>query len=406
MPSSSSHALIGGVIGATIAAAGPSAVSFHGTPRRPCSPRPSSRRSSACSSRRSGPSSPTALIRLLSRGRRPQGLPLRADRLRGARLAGPRHQRRPEDDGRDHPGADRPRRDQRRSLLRAASGSSSICAVAIAAGTAIGGWRIINTMGNRLTELESPQGFAAEAASGATILASSYYGYPLSTTQVVSGGVMGAGLGKKLASVHWGVAGQMVDGLGAARSRPPALIGAGAWEITEHLRRPQRRRPRRGRGDRRRPGRRACSSLAQRNKIGPDDLDRTHVSPLEEAKQGDMARGCRGVEPMLALAAPLRQVGRPPEDPAGRADRRRGRGGRLRDSAARPSRAPQCAAREREDRLITPSPAFAARFASSRWRSGIYAMVNKPKSSSPLRRARARPRWCIPRRRRPRRLVA
>ncbi len=41
------------------------------------------------------------------------------------------------------------------------------------------------------------------------ILASSYYGYPLSTTQVVSGGVMGAGLGKKLASVHWGVAGQM-----------------------------------------------------------------------------------------------------------------------------------------------------------------------------------------------------
>jgi inorganic phosphate transporter, PiT family len=85
-----------------------------------------------------------------------------------------------------------------------------ICACSIAAGTFIGGWRIINTMGNRITPLESPQGFAAEAASGATILASSYYGYPLSTTQVVSGGVMGAGLGKKLASVNFGVVGQMV----------------------------------------------------------------------------------------------------------------------------------------------------------------------------------------------------
>jgi inorganic phosphate transporter, PiT family len=79
-----------------------------------------------------------------------------------------------------------------------------LCATSIAAGTATGGWRIINTMGNRITNVESPQGFAAESASASVILASSYYGYPLSTTQVVSGGVMGAGLGKKLASVHWG----------------------------------------------------------------------------------------------------------------------------------------------------------------------------------------------------------
>ena len=52
-------------------------------------------------------------------------------------------------------------------------------------------------MGNRITEIESPQGFAAEAASAAVIL-SSFYGYPLSTTHVVSGGVMGAGAGRKL----------------------------------------------------------------------------------------------------------------------------------------------------------------------------------------------------------------
>ncbi len=67
------------------------------------------------------------------------------------------------------------------------------CALSIALGTASGGWRIINTMGNRITNVESPQGFAAESSSAAVILASSYYGYPLSTTQVVSGGVLGAG---------------------------------------------------------------------------------------------------------------------------------------------------------------------------------------------------------------------
>jgi inorganic phosphate transporter, PiT family len=105
------------------------------------------------------------------------------------------------------------------------------CALAIAAGTAIGGWRIINTMGNRLTEIESPQGFAAESASAAVILASSYYGYPLSTTQVVGGGVMGAGLGKRLASVHWNVAGQMVTAW--VLTIPAAGITGGlAWEIS------------------------------------------------------------------------------------------------------------------------------------------------------------------------------
>ena len=95
----------------------------------------------------------------------------------------------------------------------------------------VGGWRIINTMGNRLTEIESPQGFAAEASGAAVILSSSYYGYPLSTTQVVSGGVIGAGLGKKLASVHWNVAGQMAT---AWIFTIPAAgaIGALAWEIS------------------------------------------------------------------------------------------------------------------------------------------------------------------------------
>ena len=68
------------------------------------------------------------------------------------------------------------------------------CGVAIAAGTYVGGWRIINTMGNRLTEIEAPQGFAAESSGASVILASSYFGYPLSTTHVVSGAVVGSGI--------------------------------------------------------------------------------------------------------------------------------------------------------------------------------------------------------------------
>jgi PiT family inorganic phosphate transporter len=106
-----------------------------------------------------------------------------------------------------------------------------ICAVAMGTGTYTGGWRIMNTMGNRITDVESPQGFAAETASAAVILSSSYYGYPLSTTHVVSGGVMGAGVGKR-ASVHWRVAGQMAGGW--LLTIPAAgVVGAVAWAITD-----------------------------------------------------------------------------------------------------------------------------------------------------------------------------
>jgi PiT family inorganic phosphate transporter len=64
-------------------------------------------------------------------------------------------------------------------------------------------------MGKGLTEIESPQGFAAETSSTAVLLASSHLGFPLSTTQVCSGSILGAGLGKRLAEVRWTVAGRM-----------------------------------------------------------------------------------------------------------------------------------------------------------------------------------------------------
>jgi PiT family inorganic phosphate transporter len=84
-------------------------------------------------------------------------------------------------------------------------------ATAIAVGTYMGGWRIIRTLGKRVTgEVESPRGFAAETSAGGVILASSYYGFPLSTTHVTSGAVIGSGLGKQLAKVRWGLAARMV----------------------------------------------------------------------------------------------------------------------------------------------------------------------------------------------------
>ena len=85
-----------------------------------------------------------------------------------------------------------------------------VCATAIALGTFSGGWRVIRTLGTRVTEIRSPQGFSAETASSTTILASSYFGFSLSTTQVVSGGIMGAGLGRAGGVVHWIVVRNMV----------------------------------------------------------------------------------------------------------------------------------------------------------------------------------------------------
>jgi inorganic phosphate transporter, PiT family len=82
--------------------------------------------------------------------------------------------------------------------------------IAIAAGTYVGGWRIIRTVGHRITDVAPQQGFAAEASAAAVILSSSHLGYPLSTTHVASGAVVGSGVGKRLAEVRWGVAGRMV----------------------------------------------------------------------------------------------------------------------------------------------------------------------------------------------------
>ena len=83
-------------------------------------------------------------------------------------------------------------------------------ALAIAGGTYAGGWRIMRTLGQRVINLEPESGFAAQAMAGVTIYTATRLGYPLSTTHVISGSVMGAGATKRLSAVRWGVAGNIV----------------------------------------------------------------------------------------------------------------------------------------------------------------------------------------------------
>jgi PiT family inorganic phosphate transporter len=103
-------------------------------------------------------------------------------------------------------------------------------ASAIALGTYAGGWRIIRTLGTRIINMDSAQGFASQGAGAAVILASSHFGYPLSSTHVISGGIVGAGAAKRLSAVRWGVAGNMA--LAWLLTLPAAgIMGAVAYGV-------------------------------------------------------------------------------------------------------------------------------------------------------------------------------
>lgn len=106
------------------------------------------------------------------------------------------------------------------------------CGLAIALGTYTGGWRVIRTLGKGITEITTPQGFAAEASSATTILVSSHLGFALSTTQVCSGSILGAGLGRKGARVSWGVAGRM--GIAWLVTFPAAALVSAAASALAH----------------------------------------------------------------------------------------------------------------------------------------------------------------------------
>jgi PiT family inorganic phosphate transporter len=108
------------------------------------------------------------------------------------------------------------------------------CALAIAVGTYLGGWRIIRTLGRGLVEITPPQGMAAESASAVVILASSHLGFALSTTHVATGSILGSGVGRRGAAVRWRVVGRMVT---AWMITLPcaAIVGAAMWEVAHAL---------------------------------------------------------------------------------------------------------------------------------------------------------------------------
>jgi inorganic phosphate transporter, PiT family len=82
-------------------------------------------------------------------------------------------------------------------------------ALAMGAGTYAGGWRIIKTLGTRIAKLDPPQGFAAQTACASILWTTAHYGFPVSTTHTISGSVMGAGASRGLSAVRWGVAGSI-----------------------------------------------------------------------------------------------------------------------------------------------------------------------------------------------------
>ena len=85
-----------------------------------------------------------------------------------------------------------------------------LCAIAIGIGTATGGWRIIKTMGVRITDLKPVNGFAAETTAGTVIEIATRFGIPISTTHAISGAILGVGATRRLSAVRWGIAGRIV----------------------------------------------------------------------------------------------------------------------------------------------------------------------------------------------------
>jgi inorganic phosphate transporter, PiT family len=104
-------------------------------------------------------------------------------------------------------------------------------ATAIALGTYTGGWRIIRTMGTRIIKMDAAQGFSAQGAGATVIMAASQFGYPLSTTHTISGAIMGAGAAKRVSAVRWGVAGNIL--VAWVLTLPAAAaIGVAAYGVT------------------------------------------------------------------------------------------------------------------------------------------------------------------------------
>jgi len=227
IPSSSSHALIGGVIGATLAAAGGHAVKWHGLVSKGVLPAVLSPIIAALVA-----ATGTWLLYRISRSltEAARGHGFRIGQIGSACMVSLAHGT---NDAQKTMGVITLALIANKTL---ASGSNApfwvilSCALAISIGTYLGGWRVIRTLGKGLVEIESPQGMAAESASAAVILLSSSFGYSLSTTHVATGSIIGTGLGKRGAEVRWNVAGRMATAW-VFTLPSAALVGAGAYAL-------------------------------------------------------------------------------------------------------------------------------------------------------------------------------
>ncbi|MEU0811288.1 inorganic phosphate transporter [Streptomyces sp. NPDC005970] len=169
--------------------------------------------------------------------------------------------------------------------------------LAIALGTYLGGWRIIRTMGKGITDIQPPQGFAAQTGAATVILASSHIGFALSTTQVCSGAVMGAGVGRKGGVVRWSTAGRMVlawvltlPAAGLVAGGAALLADQGDWGVTTVAVLAVA----------------ACAAIWAASRRKP--VDHTNVNDSTDA-------GAAPAEPVGVVTAALQSVAPPPAGP-------------------------------------------------------------------------------------------
>jgi PiT family inorganic phosphate transporter len=231
IPSSSSHALIGGVIGSTMAAAGGSAVLWHGLVSKVVLPAILSpiiaAGVAAC-----GTWLLYRITRSLTEGARRHGF--RIGQVGSACVVSLAHGT---NDAQKTMGVITLALIANGTLAKGSQAPVWVivcCALAISIGTYLGGWRVIRTLGKGLVEIESPQGMAAESSSAAVILLSSSFGYSLSTTHVATGSIIGTGVGKKGAEVRWNVAGRMATAW--IFTLPSAgIVGAASYGIAHGI---------------------------------------------------------------------------------------------------------------------------------------------------------------------------
>jgi PiT family inorganic phosphate transporter len=231
IPSSSSHALIGGVVGSTIAAAGGHAVLWHDLVEKVIIP-------AGLSPVIAGGIAVTGtwviyrISRGINEGTRSRGF--RIGQIGSASMVSLAHGT---NDAQKTMGIITLALIVNGSVSATASAPFWVilsCGLAISIGTYAGGWRVIRTLGKGLVEIESPQGMAAESSAAATILLSSHFGYSLSTTHVATGSILGSGVGKKGATVRWSVAGRMATAW--IFTLPSAgLVGAGGYGLANGI---------------------------------------------------------------------------------------------------------------------------------------------------------------------------